>query len=236
MSSTATLATLEARVKNLLKASGAATNWANSNIDEGIQQALDEYSRAGLFPKTLIEPRHVIATVTPASGAREIALTAAGFAGLLSIERVWYPYDASIASAEPIWIAYELVWNGSTPNLFLLDTSGDGTLVARVYFMAAHTLNGLAGATATTFDPMGDSLLTLGAAGFCCLMRSVELGETTTVMAVSTPNYAALSHRFLKDFRDGLDQDTGRRAVARPLRVELFGRLKYWDPNTLSWR
>src|SRR5438105_690697 len=96
MTSAATLTTLEARVKNLLAASASATTWATANIDEGIRQALEEYSRA--------RPQTVAGSITPAANTREFSIAA--LTGLLSVARVWFPYTSTSPEYPPNWIEF----------------------------------------------------------------------------------------------------------------------------------
>jgi hypothetical protein len=57
MASSATLSTMETRVKNALMDSGLAV-WAQAQIDEALQLALDEYSRA--WPLEKLDRKSVV--------------------------------------------------------------------------------------------------------------------------------------------------------------------------------
>lgn len=211
MSSSATYTSLKARVLNLLMDSGAAL-WADAQAQEGFRLALEFYS--------IKHPRRAIGTYTLVAASREIPL--ASFTGLQAVERIWFPYNASDDPRDPDWVNFEVWDNDGTLTAFL----GEGRFangetndpaisdVARIFYHKLHTLNGLDSATATTFDARDEGTLVIGAAGYMCLMRSTELNETASNMAVSTPNYAALAGQFLIEFRERLEPRTPTAAIA----------------------
>ncbi len=200
MASSLDLAGMRTRVRNVLMDAGAAV-WADDQLDQGIRSALEEYSRAGRVPGAPVRGRELIATVTPAAGAREVDLSA--LADFVALERVWYPYLGTPGES-PHWIRFELFWDDAAPMLRMLSALGDGVSTARCFYYARHTLEDLDGATVTTFDAGDENLLAGGAAGHACLMRSADLNETAANMAVSTPNYAALANLYLTEFRAAL--------------------------------
>ena len=189
MPSGLTLAQLETRIKNTLAASAPTTHWAVASIDEAITLALEEYSRA--------KPYTAISTITPTT--REFTVT--GLPNVLGLTKVWYPYTAATPEYPPAYIDYEFWFDQGTPKV-LLHTPAvpDGVKVARIWYNTLHTLNGLAGAGATTWLASDDGILEMGACGYCCLQRSTELDETIANMAVSTPNYGALAGLFFDRF------------------------------------
>jgi hypothetical protein len=194
MTSAATLATLEARVRNLLSGSVPAllARWALVNIDEGLRHALEEYSRT--------RPQLVAGTLTPAAAAREFSLSA--LTGLISVARVWFPYTAAAPEYPPNWVEFMEYFDVGVPKVLMKSaTAPTGAQVARVFYHKLHTLNGLDAATASTFPASGDGLLCIGGAGYACLQRSTEVNETPGNMFVSTPNYGALAGIFLGEFR-----------------------------------
>lgn len=198
------LAGFETRVLNVLMDATKAV-WATDQIDEGLRHALDEYSRAGLERGAVVKPNSKIATVTPTANWREVSLST--LTGLLNVSRVWFPYysEAAYYSERPAWIDFDVWWSAGAATLFL-DIAGvpDGTQKARIFYNVIHTLEDLDSAASTSFDAQDDSLLVLGAAGWACFMRSLDVAETADVFAVATPNYAAIATRFLKQFRAAL--------------------------------
>lgn len=204
MSSSATYTTLKARVLNLLMDSGAAL-WADAQAQEGFRLALEFYS--------IKRPRRAIGTYTLVAASREIPLVS--LTGLQAVERIWFPYNASDDPQDPDWVNFELWDNDGTLTAFLADVDDPAISdVARIFYHKLHTLNGLDSATGTTFDARDEGTLVIGAAGYMCLMRSTELNETASNMAVSTPNYAALAGQFLSEFRERLEPRAPVAAVA----------------------
>ncbi len=194
MASTTTLTDLSARVAQFLLDTGNARIPALA-VTEGIRLALGEYSRA--------LPLECIGTMTPAAGSREVSL--ATLTGLVGVARVAFPY---VAGDSPLKIVpFDFFENGGTYTLFLKsDAAPDGAQVARVFYRAMHTLNGLDTATATTYPATADTLLVLGAAGHCCFMRSLGLSETADQQTTATPNLAVVGSRLLREFRFRLGQ------------------------------
>lgn len=226
MASSLDLAGMRTRVQTVLMDAGASV-WANAQLDQGIRRALEEYSRAGLTPGAPVRGRERIAAVVPLAGAREVNLSALG--DFIALHRVWYPYLGT-AGELPHWLVFETFWNDITPMLRMLSAYGDGVSTARCFYFARHTLDDLDSATATTFDAADENLLVLGAAGHACLMRSADLNETPSNMAVSTPNYAALANLYLSDFRAALEI---RRVVSSP--AHTTDEPSYYDPNLLEY-
>ena len=208
MASSATAGSLRGRMQTLLQDAGGAL-WDETALDEGLRLALEEYSRN--------RPQKAVGTLTGTAG-REQPLSA--LTGLLDVEMVWFPYNAS--DYPPNWCDFSLLENAGTFALLLdcvtAPTAGD---VIRVFFNKQQTLNGIAGAATTTFSAEDDSILVIGAVGYALYMRAAELNETSGQNAVSTPNYGELAARFLQDFRaqlDLVDYDAMRLGLRVPLR------------------
>lgn len=194
-----TKASMEARINLELKASVPATNWAAANLDEALTSALEEYSRAKPYPNVF----------TQSPSAREVQLTAP--LALLRVRRIWYPYTASTPEYPPSWIDFDFWTDGGAFYVLLhSDSVPDGTKVMRVFFDAQHSLNGLNGFVSTSFPVIDESCIVMGACGYACLQRSTELDETLANMAVSTPNYGALSDLYFQRFHDMLYTNRSR--------------------------
>jgi hypothetical protein len=189
--SSLTLATFTVRVLDYLMDSANAV-FSVATVTEAIRLTVQEYSFA--------KPRSIIdASLTPANGAREISL--ATLTNIIDVFDLWYPYDSVNPDPMPIRPEYTMLDNDGVWSIYLNDTEGDGASKIRIFYHAAHTLDDLDSATATTFPKHVEPLMVMGAAGHCLLARAVDLAETTGVSAVSTPNYAALGVRYLKKFR-----------------------------------
>ncbi len=227
--SSLTLTTLRTRIQNFLVDTGAAT-FPSDTVDAGIRLALQELSRAACESGATVRANDVIGTLTPTVNQREVSLST--LTGLIDVTRVWFPYESADPTERPNWVDFEIWWNAGTPTLFL-DIAGvpDGVDVARIFYRKQHTLNALDSATATTFDAAIEDALLIGAAGHACLARSMDLNETAANMAVSTPNYAALGTRFLRQFRESIMP----RSLAFSRRVRRAMVIGYYDPSRLEW-
>lgn len=187
-----TLAQYEQQVSALLMDPTNAV-FSTAAIDAAVRQALGDYTQANpLTTETVI--------TLPGSG-REIALN--GLDGLIQVTDVWWPYDSD-ASAEkwprfdpPGWRVW---WDDGSPVLFLNGRTSvqpqQGNEM-HIFYTRAHTIQNLDAAAATTPLPTHEFMLVRGAAGLVCLARAADLNETSSNMAVSTPNYAALGKLLL---------------------------------------
>lgn len=224
------LTTLRTRVQALL--TDAGTIAPNTQIDQGARLALEEYNKAALDPRTWIQPNAVIGTFTPTANKREQDITA--LTGVYDVNEVWFPYTAATPEDPPNVTDFRFYWNGTTPMLYLDGlTVPDGVLIARLFYDKLHTLDGLDGASASTFQAADDNLLCLGAAAYALVARGTELNETAANMAVSTPNYAALANILFEQFRAGLAPRFV--VVSRPFQG-YSRRGGYYDPNILGYR
>jgi hypothetical protein len=200
MSSLITLSQLETRIKNALSASAPATHWAAASIDEAITLALGDYSKAKPY----------VGAWTFVPSAREFNLVIGGLP-VLSVARIWYPYTASNPEYPPAWIDFDFWLDAVAAPWVRLHTDAvpDGVKVARVWTRTVHSVNGLAGAFESSFVVGDEGILVVGACGYACLARSTELDETLQNMAVSTPNYGALSQLFFDRFHAMLNASRG---------------------------
>lgn len=203
MRSTATLADLRTRTRNLLLDTGASV-WVDAALDAALQLALAEYTKASLLPRPAVRPHTAVATLTPGAGERTISLAA--LTNLVDVQCVCFPYTASDPEYPPRRIPFYLTWDEDEPRLYL-DTpqEPDGIDAVQFVYRMPHTLNGLDGAVETTFEAVDEQLIVLGAAGYACMERSVDLAETVGQQAVATPNLAAIGTRLLKLFRTKLE-------------------------------
>lgn len=194
-----TLAQYEARIAAFLMDATYAI-FSTTLIDESVRLALHEYSVANpLAVETVV--------VLPGSG-REIALDSLG--EILGVHSVRWPYDSSVAEVWPPndVLGFRVWWDDARAVLFLntrdaaQPQAGDEL---RLWYSKPHMIQNLDSAAATTIPAPHESVLCIGAAGFCAFARATDLSETTGVSAVSTPNLAALGSRWLKEFRGRLN-------------------------------
>ena len=213
----ATLTTLRDRVEAALMDSANAV-WDTGTLDEGIRQALHEYSREW--------PNEKVGTVNVASTGREVDIS--GLTGLIGIGRVWLDYDASNPADPPDWGRDFELWPGSLLYVGSGETEPQSGEVLRIFYTGLHTLNGLDSETTTSVPLDHESLLVMGACGYAAFSRAADLAETAGVSAVSTPNLAALGSRWLRYFREQLynlrEQNPSTGAVG-PVRGGAWGRV-----------
>lgn len=193
-----TLAQYEAQVAALLMDSSNAV-FDTTVIDAAVRQALGDYTQANpLTSETVI--------TCPADG-REIALSS--ISGLLQVTEVWWPYDSS--ASDETWprfdpLGWRVWWDDGQAVLFLNtrnQTQPQADDEIRVFYTKVHTIQNLDAASSTTVHPAHEFMIVRGAAGLACIGRAADLNETSSNMAVSTPNYAALGKLFL--FGDEFD-------------------------------
>jgi hypothetical protein len=174
--------------------------WSDDVIDEAIWEALDEYSR-----------------VLPLAAEEEVTLTASGrtidvtaLTGLLSVTRVYWPYD----STEEIWPpnqvrGFRLDWVAGDPYLVL--TAYDGSEPqsgdeVKVWYTCRQTIEDLDSATETTVPAAHESLLVLGAAGHAVQGRSLDLLRISEIDADLVTKYEKWAQDRLSEFRASLEQ------------------------------
>ncbi|MFN2196300.1 MAG: hypothetical protein ACK2UW_09280 [Anaerolineales bacterium] len=196
---TATLATLRDRVELALMDSGN-TIWSTSDIDEGLRQALEDYSR--------VLPDEAQGTVTLAADGREVSLST--LTGLLQVLDVWWPYD----STQEVWppnkvTGWRVYYLAGVPTLYFLSYTGSqpqsGEKV-RVWYTKLQTLEDLDSAAATTFRADHESLIAYGAAGKAAMARALNLIETASIDLYEVGLLAQWGKLKLKEFNYGLDQ------------------------------
>lgn len=201
--STMDLAAARTRVGSLLMDASAAI-FPTAVIDQALAQALEEYNRVAIKPRSPVLPRDEIAVmVVPALqfefGLEELDPPAE------TVQRIWFPYTAIMPENPPQWRRFRTFRSSGQLSVFLEDGyCGDGVLSARIYYRALHTLKDLNGGTLTTFEGRDDNLLCQGAAGYACLARAADLNEASATAEVETPNYGDLGVTLLAEFRLGL--------------------------------
>ena len=188
--SSATLATIRDRVEQLLVDSSNAI-WSTGLIDESVDQALSSYSEI----RSQITTTSLALTAILSTNGREIDISVV--TGLVSVVDVWAPYLATDDKATKRrfehWLEQEIV---NLPDGAAVSASD----TARIFYGKAHTLNGLNSAAATTFKTGDDSLLVVGAAGYACLSRAVDLLEQVTLGARVVEQLQALGVGYLNEF------------------------------------
>lgn len=169
-------------------------------IDEGIRQALDEYSRALPLEKESM--------ITLESDGRLVSL--GNLSGLMFVTSVWWPYDEANATWPPNRPrGWQLYWNGTTPYLFFSDERGaqpQAGQKVRLWYATPHSLEGLDGAALTTLPSEHESLLVSGAAGYAAMSRAVDLIETSGADLYGVGLLGVWAQRQLREFRRALQE------------------------------
>lgn len=186
-----TLANLRDRVEIALQDTGNAT-WAETDIDEALDQALEQYSRH--------QPARTIDTVTLGSNGREVDISS--LTTPLQIEKVWWPYDSTDPAYPPNWVEFH-VWPG---DILHLDTPSEPATsdVVRIWHTTAHTLNGLGGASATTFPIDDEAFIVAGAAAFAARFRAIEQAEQANVDDKVFTRLQSWANKMMSEFNEGL--------------------------------
>lgn len=171
---------------------------------EALRRALEEYSRA--LPELLAE------TITVAAPGRSQPL---GGARRLYICEVYYPYDPSASWPVPLDSFYSYNREGRSW-LYLggpgLPAAGEQILV---HYAAAHTIQGLDGASLTSVPGEDEGLLVEGAAGMAAVMRAAGLLQAYGKRNPQDES-AAQGAAMLASFRRRLKERRTPRSGGRP--------------------
>lgn len=194
---------LEYREKLRLELSDLnVATWEDDLLDQALREALEDFNDAGA--------EEAIATHTFTSDTREAALSAATFARLIKVLRVWLPYTVGDPEYPPEWREFEL-WPGSI--LFIADNpkpaNGD---VARIWFTRTHTVEGLDAAASTSIPVERAQLLIVGASAYAGSARARELSESVTAEDEAYKQIAGFAFRRMNEFRAGLNRIRARAA------------------------
>jgi hypothetical protein len=172
---TATFTSLRDRVEQMLMDSSNAI-FPTTLIDEGIRQALEQYSGA--------YPRVVETEITLSADGREISLST--LTGLLEVLDVWYPYSSTGSEVFPPneVIGWRVYWDDSIPKLYIhtyQTTQPQSGEKVRIWYSTIHNLNGLDAQTTTTIRSDHEYLLVIGAAAKAAMSRAADLIETANL-------------------------------------------------------
>jgi len=191
MPSAATLALLKTHVLQLLE-NTAGSVWGTVALEDAIGYALNEYSN--------VRPLQTTTALALTAASREVALTT--LTGLLTIDRVWFPYTATSPEYPPNWIEFDMWWSAGTPTLYLkIDSLPTIGQVARIFWFKVHTLNGLDGASATTFDPNINHILISLAAGRVAYSHAATLVITGQMNKSQATQMYGWGITLINDFR-----------------------------------
>lgn len=191
LTSTETLTTLTDRIETRLQ-DGSNERWDATDIAEAIEQALEQWSRH--------DPAEAETDITLAANGREIDISAV--AGLVRVNRVWWPYDSTTPGYPPTWVQFQ-VWPGSILYIDETNQPQSGEKV-RLYYSKMHTLNGLNAESATTLPAEDVGYFINGAAGFAAQMRAVEISEELGVDRDVVKRLNDWAEENLKNFRYGM--------------------------------
>ena len=219
---TATLATLRDRVELMLADSGNAI-WSTDDIDEGIRQALHEYSKT--------RPLRANGTVNISTTGREIDISA--LTGVLGVVQVQVDYTAADPEFPPNRRSFAYWPDDET--VYVTDdyepASGD---VMRVFYTKLQTLNGLDSEATTSILLDDETLIAVGACGYAATSRSVDLAEQVTLDRLTAQQVRAWGLAKLQEFRSGLKTIARRMAVEGKSDVELPA-VDRWERDGQGW-
>ncbi len=160
-----TLADYRAALRLALR-DGAATVWSDAQLDEGLREALAQYSRSAPDPRS--------ALLTLAAAGRELSL--AGLTDLVEVSEVWLP-------AETVCPPHRRAFRRLSPTTLLIEDGGEPQAgdSLRLFYVARHSIDGLDGATATSVPATGRASLIMGAAALAWQARARQLAEAENV-------------------------------------------------------
>jgi len=182
--------------------------WSQEILDEAIRSALDAYSR--------VLPQAASAVVTLEAPGRELDLFMLD--GLLSVSRVYWPYDSSREIWPPNRVrGFRLEWIANVPLLTL--TAWDGTQPQagdelKIWYTCRHTIEDLDLADESSLPEIHESLLALGAAGYAVAGRGLDLLRISEIDPDLVSKYERWAERRLGEFRAELEALRGEAARA----------------------
>ncbi|MGC8878880.1 MAG: hypothetical protein ACP5R2_06635 [Anaerolineae bacterium] len=185
-----TLTTLRTRVARTLADAGNMA-WSTDDLDEGIRKALFDY--------TLAIPLLQTADIPITQDGRQVDISS--ITNIMQVVDVWLPYrgDETAPCHQPFrhWVQLNTLFVAG----IYVPRAGD---TARVFYHAYHTLDGLDGASQTTFPDPHAGAITLGAAAYCAASRAVDLTDQVTVDREAVERLQTWARRAMLDFQDRL--------------------------------
>lgn len=181
----------------------AGSRYSTAQLDESLRAALEEYSEA--FPQAMSQ------VVAVSAEGRQQPLDVPG--SLKTLVRAQYPYSGD---SSPFFELMYLSYPQGAPAVFF---AGEAVPQAgeqfKVFYTAAHSVDGLDGAEATSVPAAHEGLLVRGAAGYACYMRAAQLSES---LASSGAQLLQLAGFHLANFRAALARTRLEIAFEYPLR------------------
>ncbi|MDX9865754.1 MAG: hypothetical protein RBT34_13205 [Anaerolineaceae bacterium] len=195
--------------------------FASGVLDEALRQVLNMYSQSA--------PRLLSGTLT-LTGAGQMQSLAV-LSGLLEVVEVVFPYDAAAAVYRSYAQPWQFAWRDSSPLLWLggqpVPQAGE---VLHVTYSAAHRINGLDGALATTLPAEHETVISSGAAALAANGRALRLVEAHGSRTDEAGKWLACAAPLEKRFHAFLDGLRSSGRVRPPVwRQERGWRLDGWD-------
>ncbi|MCZ2110330.1 MAG: hypothetical protein LC118_12315 [Dehalococcoidia bacterium] len=164
--------------------------WTDDQLDRHIAHAVAELN--------LLAPRQLSSTMATTPGSRDLDISA--LTGIIAVERVEFP-----AGYYPPCIVRFERWG---ENLTLLVSREPEGQDARVFYTAAHTLDG----SGSTLPPELETLVVMGAAAFAVNERALFSAEQLNNAGPAVPEQLAAWGRARETaFRQLLREHTRRR-------------------------
>jgi hypothetical protein len=183
-------------VLQLLSDTTPAT-FTTGQVDEGLQRALDEYSQYNpMQGETLLD--------LPGDGW-EIALN--NVSGLLRVMAVHWPYDSTLAEDEQhenLVTHWFLWWDDAQPVVTVV--TSDNSMPeeddeVRVWYVQAHTIDGLGDGTVTSVPELHESILVTGSAAFTAMSQAVAMMNDTAADMYAATLMATWGRAKEREFR-----------------------------------
>jgi hypothetical protein len=191
-----TLADIRARVRKDLH-DDPEERWSDDQLDRHITRALADVS--------LAIPRELTADLATTPGSRDLSL--APLAGLIEVEAVEFPAGLF----PPARVGFSR-WAGTLTIHTERPPAGED---ARLYYSAAHTLDG----AGSTLPPEFEDILALGAGAYAALELASFTADRLNIGGPAVPErHAAWGRAAMTAFRQLLGQH-GRRNAVRQRRL-----------------
>jgi hypothetical protein len=185
-----TLAELRDLVERDLDDTGNAV-WGTEDIERAIERAVEDYSQ--------VNPQESVDTVELSADGREIDISSV--TDLLRLVRVWCPYTAADPEDPPEWREWQL-W-GTTLTILDGDEPADGDVV-RLFYHAAHEVEDLNGASATTVPAADESVIVAGAGAYAALQMGRSAVGQAGVSTETPEHWLKWAMGRLDDFNERL--------------------------------
>jgi hypothetical protein len=174
---------LKTNLLSLVGASLSVDGWEDGVLAEALSQGLADAN-------VWLPAVESSFTVTAAGAEQDISTLAP-----LHVLAVAYPWTATST-----WRDAAVPWRMTGPGVVTLNTAATVGQTLRVRYRKAYTVNGLAGATATTLPGVAERLLLLAAAAHAYLIRYRQLSRRPSTAPSDLQSCKELAETYRRQF------------------------------------